>query len=459
MSIPDPKIFERKLFEYDPNREMMLKALDIVKEFIIDNNLVITGGMAIDFALRLKGEKLYDDETLPDYDFFSPIHSTHAYELGSILCKRLRDVNGDMPSISVIDALHITSMRVRVNFTTVADLTYLPLEIYNKLITLEYPIGQRKIKFRHPHMQMIDQHRALSLPYENSPYEVILHRWSKDMKRFDMLYNHYPIEGKKIPDDKFQNVDFDISLLQNTCVAGFAGLYLLTRKEPVLEIKLIKNSNNLMPLVLLSQYAEHATSLIMDKYKAKSVKYFNEYLDRLPHYISIVLENGLEIHIYDTTNRLVAAEKHSGSKTWIADAQFNLSYFLMMSFRDEKNKQLYLDAYCTLAELVKEGIKKPTHITFGDSNLGTEHILSRAQILSQNKDIPKIRVILKPQRFYPSDENDCKINESLNNFSYEQSPLFHIDGNEVSRKPIQIIDLINPVMITDYNESSDSDKD
>ena len=52
-------------------------ALTIVKQFIISNDLILVGGMAIDFALKLKGDQIYTDDQLPDYDFDSPLHTEH----------------------------------------------------------------------------------------------------------------------------------------------------------------------------------------------------------------------------------------------------------------------------------------------------------------------------------------------------------------------------------------------
>lgn len=455
--ILDSKLYEYIVFQHDPNREMMLKALDIVKDFIVDNNLIITGGMSVDFALRLKGEKLYDDFILPDYDFFSPEHHNHAYELGSILCSKLKDHQGDAPNISVIDALHITTMRVRVNFVAVADITYLPIEVFNKLPTMEYPYQGKKMRFRHPHLQMVDQHRALSMPYENAPREVILHRWEKDMKRFDLLYKHYPIIGKAIDDSQYQDINLDLNIIKNSCICGFAGLYIHTHNNKI-SLKTVSD----MPLVLLSDNIEHIVSTIMDSNKISSVKYYNPYLDILPQKMVLKLESGVNIHIYDTSHKLISAEKIDDSNNlWLADAQFILAYFNIMQFNETKSELIekYKDGYHTLAHLVESGIKRPTYITYGSLNIGIDHVLQRAQILSVNKEIPRIKITLKPGRFYPTEDKECKIPSTLNNFQYDESPLFHIDGEEVEKRPIRLIDFINPNLFTGYDSSSGSDNE
>lgn len=487
--LSDPKIFEYITFQHDSNKDIMLEALNIVRDFIIANNLVITGGMAVDFALKLKGEKLYDDSTLPDYDFFSPEHHNHAYELGQILCRKLKYPNGDSPNISVIDALHITTMRVRINYISVADITYLPPSIFESLNKLTYNIstenGNKPILFRHPHIQMIDQHRALTLPYENTPREVILHRWKKDMKRFDLLYKHYPVEGKELDLSQFQRIGIDPDILQNNAVGGFAALYLLKNNTESFDIRIPKGED----LIIWSEKPENTAGKIMSIYREHSIKYFNPYLDLLPasmhitinrpEYIeekqtnvqkklaeseisggddeSLIVEvnpkkfnDPLNIIIYDSTFKLITAEKHKNY--YIIDSQGCLMYFLLKSSL-EPNNSIYKDAYFTIAGLVENKIKKPTWEVYGSSNVGTEHVLQRTQTLAQNKEIPRIKIMLKPGRFFPSNGN-CEIPTMLDSFLYDESPLFQIDGNEVKGRTKKIIDFLNPLS---YDSSSGSD--
>ena len=180
------KEYENIITKNDKFTEDTYIALGLVKKYVCENKLLIVGGMAIDFALRLKGEKLYEDDVLPDYDFYSPNYNTDAYHIAEKLKK------AGLNNISVINANHISTMRVRVNYTVVADVTYMPKNIFDKLPFLVY----RDIRIIHPQYQMIDQHRALSYPYENPPWEVITHRWKKDAGRYDLLYSYFPLKDK-----------------------------------------------------------------------------------------------------------------------------------------------------------------------------------------------------------------------------------------------------------------------
>ena len=77
----DKNYYTNMVDTYTENFNQVLKGLDIVKDFIIENKLIITGGMAIDYALKLKGDKLYEDNQLPDYDFYTPDVDSDVAEL------------------------------------------------------------------------------------------------------------------------------------------------------------------------------------------------------------------------------------------------------------------------------------------------------------------------------------------------------------------------------------------
>ena len=172
------KYYENLVIKNDKFTQDTQLALGIVKKYIIENKLIVVGGMSIDYALRLKGSKLYDDDSLPDYDFYSYQYNFDAYQIA----ERLHSIG--LNHVSVINANHTSTMRVRVNYTVVADVTYVPKNIFDSLPFIMY----RGIKIIHPHYQIIDQHRSLSMPYENTPWEVITHRWEKDAIRYEVLY-------------------------------------------------------------------------------------------------------------------------------------------------------------------------------------------------------------------------------------------------------------------------------
>ena len=84
---------------------MIKRALEIVKEFIISRKLILYGGQSIDYALRLKGSSIYHDSQIPDLDVLSNRNVDDAYDLVDILLKRgFRNVNA-------VHAIHIHPAR------------------------------------------------------------------------------------------------------------------------------------------------------------------------------------------------------------------------------------------------------------------------------------------------------------------------------------------------------------
>lgn len=167
----------------DADGKMIDSALEIVKKFIIERDLIIFGGLAIDYALRLKGDKIYPDDQRPDFDFLSKKSVDDAYDLAEILFR------AGYKDVGVIRGMHVQTMRVRVDFVYIADIGYVPPEVYINIPTLNYA-GMRIV---HPNYQRMDSHLSFSYPFQGPPREVIFQRWDKDLKRFNLIDKYYPV--------------------------------------------------------------------------------------------------------------------------------------------------------------------------------------------------------------------------------------------------------------------------
>lgn len=214
--------YEKIVFDHSSNKVTMLDALDICKRYIQQHQLVLVGGMSIDFALRSIGKQLYPDDCLPDYDFYSSTFHRDAYAIADALAKKYDGVNA-------INAFHISTMRVRINRGEVADITYVPESVLQQVPYLVYD----GFRVAHPHYQMIDQHRALSLPVENPPLETVFSRWKKDITRFDLLNANFPMTESKILQDSpspstTRKITLPLSVLAGQCISGFASLLFWT---------------------------------------------------------------------------------------------------------------------------------------------------------------------------------------------------------------------------------------
>lgn len=93
------------LYSHNFLQEKIKLALSVIKEYIINHNLLIVGGTAIDYALKLKNDTLYNDlYQIPDFDIISPNNIEHANNIGKILCEMKYD------NISIVPAIHHTTV-------------------------------------------------------------------------------------------------------------------------------------------------------------------------------------------------------------------------------------------------------------------------------------------------------------------------------------------------------------
>ena len=159
------------------------RALAIVRRFIVERGLILFGGLAIDYALRLKGSRLYPDDERPDFDVLSPRSVDDAYDLA----ERLRAAGFE--GVGAVRGIHVQTMRVRASLFWVADIGYAPRDVFDRIPTLDY----QGIRFVHPDFQRMDMHLAFCFPFNNPPLEDVFHRWRKDLKRFNQFEEFYPI--------------------------------------------------------------------------------------------------------------------------------------------------------------------------------------------------------------------------------------------------------------------------
>lgn len=452
MEIND-KYYEDLSVKNSVHYDEVTRAQDIVKKYIMREKRVVVGGMSIDFALKLRGGKgIYDADALPDYDFYSYQHHTDAYEIGMWLYHK------GFRGISIINALHPSTMKVRVNFNVIADITYVPKNILDNIPTLNY----RGFVIIHPHVQMIDQHRALCFPYENSPMETVIGaRPAKDMKRYDMLYEQYPLYSSP---GKIELKDHSVpkELLDNQCVTGFFALNYWVGVAKTLgfqsnfnfgtiEIKdIIKYS---LPvdshgISLYSDNIGEVYNLIKNVYKPKEERFYRRFLDKLPR--KIILDNQWELL---ENNQKIAAHKESGN-IYIANLQ-NIMMYLLINYvllskikKTDRGSSFYL-AYLQCRDLVlwaskmyyaatsdekKEVLKKflPSSDTYGERNMSDSATVQRYNFGLKNKEepVPSGVKYYQPWHVYDQDMKSGRIDKGKYSFYVGKSEIFNISGDE-----------------------------
>jgi len=332
------KEYEVAVIESDPMFNNMIDAIEIVKKFIIDNGLIIYGGLAIDYALRLRGDKIYPDDLPPDLDFFSPENVEHAYQLADLLYTR------GYKDSRAINAMHMETMRVDIGDNHfIADITYRPKEVFDKLPTLNY----NGMKIIHPMIQRADVHSSLSFPYDDVPREVIFARWSKDIKRFNLLDKHYPV---KISGDVISTRPMKITTdVSKYVLAGFCAYSVIYHEY----VKSMEALGAEIPVgIIKGTFSTGPSEIVFDTFDQKfeivhfnlekpsgelsltNVKHYETYIHIVPERLEGRAEFG-DVTVYSTKNRLVATNyiKNNDRTLRIVNVQyFSSTLSLCISF-------------------------------------------------------------------------------------------------------------------------------
>lgn len=444
------KAYESYLAQKEQNYSEVERALPLVEDFIIKNKLILYGGMALDMAFKLKGKFIYDpaDNVIPDYDFYSYDPISHAYELADILHK------AGFKKVNAINALHVTTMRVRVGADFIADISYIPLNIFKNLPTMQYldPSSKKTFNFINPIFQRIDLHEALTEPFRDPPHEPIFHRLKKDAKRFRMMDDLYPVEIKKT-----SKISLEKSLVPNlgkdSLFVGYVSyaihymqlLELIDRVKNKKEVKSEFGSiqdmlEKIKPLNITSKnkviYVEtpqkEPISLYTDNYemisrtlkimdKSLNEKYYNTYLDRSrPRMVALHDKTGIKYEIFDNRRSIKTYidVKINGIAMKGASIHLTLMYFLQRYF--EHGLDFCMEFYkstldiANLTEFIlgllpdpeKEMDKLTMFICkqfFGEYNLGDAFSVQMLYLTSNNKGE---RVDNLRARSYKPDEHD-----------------------------------------------------
>jgi hypothetical protein len=480
------KIYEQIAIRHDPIYNQILRAIDIVKKFIVNRGLIVYGGTAIDYALRGHGDKIYPDDLLlvPDLDFYSPDNVNDAYDLATQLYA------AGYTESRVINAKHTGTMKVDIGDNHfLADISYLPKTLYDVIPTLDY----ENMRIVHPNFQALDQHHDLSSPYSSSPTEEVFNRWAKDLKRFNILSKYFPllrgeIEDKSLILTKDYHLD-KVSITIDNVQGAIGGVPAL--KLAYIQLNEYLEKINVKPVVvkeideLVFEYKNqsitascvvyfdiHSTDSLRlaDKHFINDVEYHRNLAGAIsPHYIGVA--NGTKpptrnMRIYDTRGTNVSINSYqlhdTGLKLRFSNIQLTLRT-LLGNYYYYQTKNIYIDTgidnkaaamsylkyYAAGLRLIRaaEEALKNVRVDFEEINnlavflsvkpLGTEFKLGAykaavARILADTNRGSQTPV---PQYYKP--EHIIKNALPRPIFDYTSNPAFISDGSVISREEFE----------------------
>jgi hypothetical protein len=367
----------------DIDGPMQDRALDVVKQFIVEKGLILFGGLSIDLALRLKGSHIYPEGERPDYDFLSPQSVEDSYDLADKLHK------SGFENVGCVRAIHVQTMRVKVDYVFVADVGYAPASVFNSIPTLNYS----GMKIVHPDFQRMDMHLAFCYPFANAPREDVFHRWKKDLERFNLLDRIYPIKYDSKVSFNSGELNFKLPLIHDKiALHGFAAYAVLRKmvkddkniKAPTLPITINKDNNLIsitfspptthQDLVVISPWPKELIMLFASEYDAKVTKY-NPWMDVKPSTYNINSKLSNNLKIYSTAYKLhaIVDGKDVDSMISIVTPHALLLYFLFEAHQ-AANKDIFptmMQFYYGVIEILNHlGYEKNIRITLPTSKLG-----------------------------------------------------------------------------------------
>uniref|UniRef100_A0A6C0HWE0 Poly(A) polymerase catalytic subunit domain-containing protein n=1 Tax=viral metagenome TaxID=1070528 RepID=A0A6C0HWE0_9ZZZZ len=156
------------------------RIIDVLEDFLIRKQLVCYGGTAINNILPREAQFYNRDIEIPDYDFYSPHAMEDAIELADIYAKK------GYAEVEAKAGVHFGTYKVFVNFTPIADITYIPESLFS--MVKKESISVAGIKYSPPDFLRMNMYLELSRPKGD------VSRWEKVLKRLTILNEHYPFK-------------------------------------------------------------------------------------------------------------------------------------------------------------------------------------------------------------------------------------------------------------------------
>ena len=156
--------------------------ISIVEKFLVKTQRVCYGGTAINNILPEEAQFYDKSIELPDYDFFSPEPLQDAKDLADIFYKH------GFTEVEAKAGMHAGTFKVFVNFIPVADISFVPEELYKKIH--KKSITKAGIYYSPPNYLRMLMYLELSRPQGDAS------RWEKVLKRLTLLNKTYPLRGK-----------------------------------------------------------------------------------------------------------------------------------------------------------------------------------------------------------------------------------------------------------------------
>lgn len=417
---------EEKMAKRIVNSDDIKRIINIVENFIKIKNLICYGGTAINNILPEEDQFYNKELEVPDYDFFSVNALEDARELADLYYKE------GFTDVEAKSGQHHGTYKVYVNYIPVADITYLPKEIYNALKQDAIQVGG--IFYTPPNYLRMSMYLELSRPAGD------ISRWEKVMKRLTLLNKHYPITDINCSQIEFQRdmsvPDFEEKIydnIRNTFVnqgVVFFGGYALSLYSQYMPKNQRHKVEKLPDFDVLSNDPETTAQIVKERLKDIGIK--NVKIEKrepigevIPLHYEITIGKDSVAFIY----KPIACHSYNnikiaGQKVKIATIDTMLSFYLAFLYANKPYYNSYLERILCMSKflfevqqknrLAQKGLLRRFSVTCYGHQESVEEI--RAHKAEKYRELKKSENKKEFEEWflnYKPDENKSKINKEI----------------------------------------------
>jgi hypothetical protein len=242
---------EEKQGKIIANSPEIKRIIGIVENFLRQKQLICYGGTAINNILPKQDQFYNKDVEIPDYDFYSWNALTNAKELVDIYIKE------GFVEVEAKSGQHHGTYKVYVNFIPVADISYIPKELFNAI--KKEAIKVAGILYAPPNLLRMGMYLELSRP------DGDVSRWEKVLKRLTLLNRNYPLTAHQC-----SHIDFQRKLSTLTPIKAIDSQIEETKSEQIYET--VKSTLMDQGVVFFGGYAVSLYSQYMPRHLRKQLE-------------------------------------------------------------------------------------------------------------------------------------------------------------------------------------------
>lgn len=329
---------ETKMGKRLVNTPEVQEMIQIVEYFLKQKSLICYGGVAID-ALLPEQDKIYDkDVELSDYDFYSMNALEDAKELADIYAKK------GYTEVEAKAGAHKGTFKVFCNFMGVADITYIPPELFKAL--KKEAVRVKGILYCPANFLKMAMYLELSRPAGQ------IDRFEKVFKRLNLLNKYYPLKSVDCHDIDYQREMNDIShedeiykVVRDTFInqgVVFFGGYAINLYSQYMPKKLQRKVENIPDFDVLSNDPDTTCEIIVERLadigiqKVKIVKH-DAIGEIIPEHYEIVVGKDSVAFVY----KPIACHSYNvininGQKVKVATIDTMLNFYLAFLYADRE---------------------------------------------------------------------------------------------------------------------------